>query len=104
MRPAICRYVLGKRILFIGQQRNITRTRGLTIFLLMVFSLGSLLHQTALAQPGPSPVVSHWDLGTPAGSGAGSWIVGTNWSRDTVPNVVTEDAAIINGGGTAQVN
>jgi hypothetical protein len=40
----------------------------------------------------------------PPGSGTGDWNVGTNWSRDIVPNVTQEDAAIINGGGTAQVN
>jgi hypothetical protein len=104
MRPAICRYVLGTGNLFVGQQRNTTRTRGLTILLLMVFSLGSLLHQTALAQPGPAPIVSNWVLGTPSGSGIGNWNVASNWSRGIVPNVNTEDSAIINGGGTAQVN
>jgi hypothetical protein len=69
-----------------------------------MFSLASLIEHAANAQPGPTPIVSRWDLGSPTGSGTGNWIVGTNWSTNTVPNVFDDDAAIINGGGTAQVS
>jgi hypothetical protein len=66
--------------------------------------LGALAVPVVHAQPGPTPIVTIWDLGTPPGSGTGNWNVATNWSRDIVPDVTQEDAAIINGGGTAQVN
>jgi hypothetical protein len=72
---------------------------------------------TSLAQPGPSPILNIWDLGTPPGSGTGDWNVGTNWSGtpattnppapampDLVPFVFREDAAVVNGGGTVQLN
>jgi hypothetical protein len=65
---------------------------------------GALAVPAAYAQPGPTPIVTIWDLGTPAGSGTGNWNVATNWSRDIVPDVTQEDSAIINGGGTAQIN
>ncbi|HEY3391105.1 MAG TPA: PEP-CTERM sorting domain-containing protein [Lacipirellulaceae bacterium] len=73
-------------------------------FSLIMLLLSALAAPEAHAQPGPNPVVTIWDLGTPPGSGTGNWNVGTNWSRDIVPDVTQEDAAIINGGGTAQVN
>jgi hypothetical protein len=69
-----------------------------------MFLLAALVVPAAHAQPGPTPVVTIWDLGTPAGSGTGNWNVATNWSRDIVPDVTQEDSAIINGGGTAQIN
>jgi hypothetical protein len=77
--------------------------RVLTIFVVLL-SLGSMLIEPAEAQPGPNPVLTFWDLGTPPGSGTGNWNVATNWSRDIVPDVTQEDAAIVNGGGTVQVN
>jgi hypothetical protein len=73
-------------------------------FLFVIFLLVALAVPVVHAQPGPTPVVTIWDLGTPPGSGTGNWNVATNWSRDIVPDVTQEDAAIINGGGTAQVN
>jgi hypothetical protein len=73
-------------------------------FSFVMLLLGALAVPTANAQPGPTPVVTIWDLGTPPGSGTGNWNVATNWSRDIVPNVTQEDSAIINGGGTAQIN
>jgi hypothetical protein len=73
-------------------------------FSFVLLWLASIVAPAAHAQPGPTPVVTIWDLGTPPGSGTGNWNVGTNWSRDIVPDVTQEDSAIINGGGTAQVN
>ena len=72
-------------------------------FSLIMLLIGALAVPTVHAQPGPTPIVTIWDLGTPPGSGTGDWNVATNWSRDIVPDVTQEDAAIINGGGTAQV-
>ncbi|HEX2475324.1 MAG TPA: PEP-CTERM sorting domain-containing protein [Lacipirellulaceae bacterium] len=73
-------------------------------FSFVILLLGTLAVPTVHAQPGPTPIVTIWDLGTPPGSGTGNWNVATNWSRDIVPDVTQEDAAIINGGGTAQIN
>jgi hypothetical protein len=71
-------------------------------FLLVLLAIS--LEQIAMAQPGPNPVVSTWQLGNPAGSGTGNWNVAANWSGGIVPNAGMEDAAAINGGGTAQIN
>jgi hypothetical protein len=70
------------------------------LFVLLAISL----QQIAMAQPGPNPVVSTWQLGNPAGSGTGNWNVAANWSSGIVPNAGMEDAAAINGGGTVQIN
>ena len=76
--------------------------RVLTISLIMLLLL-AVAHQRAAAQPANS-LLTTWNNGAPAGSGTGNWNVGSNWSGGTVPNNVTEDSAVINGGGTAQVN
>jgi hypothetical protein len=96
------------------QERKLTPMRAF-ILSLIVLLVGSMLNPAAMAQPGPNPVLNSWDLGTPAGSGTGNWNVGANWTGtpavgpdpaipDVVPDVSREDAAIINGGGTAQLN
>jgi hypothetical protein len=73
-------------------------------YLFVMLLLGALAVPAAHAQPGPTPIVTFWDLGTPPGSGTGNWNVATNWSRDIVPDVTQEDSAIVNAGGTVQVN
>jgi hypothetical protein len=87
-------------------RRKILRKRGLT-FIVLWFSLASVAIQHAAAQPGSiaqTPAIVTWTAGNPAGSGTGNWNTAANWSSNAVPNVATEDSAIINGGGTAQIN
>jgi hypothetical protein len=69
---------------------------------LLVVALVTTMHSVAMAQPGPAPTITTWNLG--GGSGTGNWNVAANWDPAGVPNVTEEDAAIINGGGTAQIN
>jgi hypothetical protein len=69
-----------------------------------MLALVSLMNSAALAQPGQNPFLNFWNLGTPVGSGTGNWNVPANWSTNSVPNVATQDGAVVSGGGTIQIN
>jgi hypothetical protein len=80
------------------KQRKMLPMRILIISVVLLSAM-ALLQLTAIAQPGPAPVVNIWNP-----TGASNWNTAGNWSTGAVPNVAMEDAAIINNGGTAQLN
>jgi hypothetical protein len=71
------------------------------ILSLLALLVGSMLNSAALAQPCCGAFAGVWSLAPPT---AGDWNNAANWNPAGVPNVATQDAAIINNAGIAQLN